>query len=171
MDRRRFLSLPVVAAAPAIPAVARSVQTPIERAIGFFEANFDCAIGWPAAYMYPSLDRDAYMADEYTAEQLDDAKRTVYRSIVLSASDDRLGRAMLAGAVEGVGRRIMEVLPLVRGSKLYWRLPEKIKFAEQDSGMVSIRTRIAIPAFEYHWPILEAEGLIYTEGQRVRRIT
>lgn len=171
MDRRSFFKMGGAIGAlfaPGVKAAPRAPET-VDGLIAWFESTFDCVMGPPTTYF------------ELTAP----VRRVTYLGFGCVAVPEVPHARMIAAIYDGFSAAL-EKNPAARGTKLYWRLPQKITLEPQEriienarvnetggfdyeydnSVMWKLRTRLAIPALDIATlAVLRGEGEPYLEIQ------
>ena len=158
MKRRDFLKAGIAAGA----ALALPVAAAQRSVVSWFEENFDCRMGEPSAYVEGPKGKTIY--DTYKTIEPSHAK----------AAHNFLTHF----------KELLHVNPELRGTRLYWRLSEKVQFTKDrgfdeyfdvtaDGGLeprvvwrplrYGVRTRIALPKMTeaMHYKV---NGIRYREG-------
>ena len=100
----------------------------VDDLIAWFERTFDCRTGAPASYAL-------YNKPEYRGPKIE-AK---YQSFVLMCEDNKRDEAALCRALYRAAHQ--KLMPL-KGRKLYWRYPERIRFEGLSTGTLYARFTI-----------------------------
>ena len=129
MKRRDFIKIiAATGVAAAIPSqLFAGTPTNAAEAVKWFERHFECSMGAPWAFVEPQtagfVDRPEESSWWVLYEDRDYKGLTPYNTYKIQAPNEAIGAEALCALFGDVIRRY----PSIAGSKLYWRLKDKIQ--------------------------------------------